>query len=557
MLNSLSIRDVVLIERLDLDFQSGLCVLTGETGAGKSILLDALGLALGQRAEARLVRNGSSQATVTAEFKLPEKHHLKEVLVEQGLDADDGVLILRRVLGTDGRSRAFVNDQPVGVSLLKRIGEDLVEIHGQFESQRLLNPARHRGLLDAFGSHASAQTKTRKTFQVFQEIVKKRIALEKEFEEAQRDEEYIRHAISELSAINPQPNEEQQLADQRSVMMHGEKIGEALRDASSILDGNRGAIENIQKSVRYLERVAEKADGQLEPIIETLMRALDEASDGSALLARTASDLDFSPGRLEEAEERLFALRAMARKHNVMVDQLADLHLEYMNKLSAVEDGSASISALREAETKARWAFVSEAKNLSEKRRVSAKKLDASVTTELEELRLGKSVFTTVIEEKPEASWDGEGADSISFQVSTNPGAPAGPINKIASGGELSRFMLALKAVLAGADSIPTLVFDEVDAGIGGAVAAAVGKRLNRLAEKFQVLVVTHSPQVAALGTHHWQVSKSETKTGVVTSVQTLDQGERQEEIARMLAGASITEEARAAAGSLLDGRGL
>ena len=555
MLQSISIRDVVLIDRLDLEFGDRLGVLTGETGAGKSILLDALGLALGQRAEARLVRQGASQASVTAEFSIEKDHPIHQILIEQGLEGEAGQLILRRVLGVDGRSRAFINDQPVGVSLLKQLGEDLVEIHGQFESQRLLNPSAHQGLLDAYGGHEEDVQKTRVAFKAYKEAVQNREKAESDMESAKLDEDFIRHAVTELEAIDPQPGEEDSLAEQRAIMMHSEKIGEGLRDAAAQLDGNRGGVEALQKSIRHLERVAEKAEGKLEPVIETLTRAIDEASDGLAMLGRVAVEMEFEPGKLEIAEERLFSLRALARKHGVSVEQLPALHQDFVNKLAAVEDGSSAILELRRLEEEARSVYESVAAALSQKRLQTAGRLDKAVTGELAALRLGKAVFMTLVEQLPTEAWGVDGADRVCFQVATNPGTLPGPINKIASGGEMSRFMLALKAVLAGADSIPTLVFDEVDAGIGGAVAAAVGDRLNKLASQFQVLVVTHSPQVAARGSSHWRVSKREQAGHTVTSVETLDNSERREEIARMLAGSQVTDEARAAADSLMMGQ--
>ncbi len=552
MLIRLSIRDVVLIERLDLSFDDGLCVLTGETGAGKSILLDALGLALGVRAESRLVRHGAARASATAVFNLPPDHPAHAQLRDQGIEVDGEDLILRRVLDSDGRSRAFVNDQPVSVGLLKSLGGALVEVHGQFESQRLLDPANHRGLLDAFGDLGEA-VETSAAHGAWRSAVAARGSLETTAETARQDEEFLRHSVNELEALDPQPGEETRLAEQRALMMNGEKLMTALAEANARLSDGDGAEDRLRGALGLVERVAGEAQGKLDEIVGGLERALAEATEASALLARLGGDFDADPAALERDEERLFGLRSLARKHGCAVDGLAALKDEMSERLAVVEDSAHRIEELRRLETQARQAYVAAAARLSEARRRATVKLDAAVARELEELRLGGAKFGTEIEALPENAWAAHGADKVTFMVATNPGAPAGPLNKIASGGELARFTLALKAVLAEADSLPTLVFDEVDAGVGGAVAAAVGERLARLGDIRQVLVVTHSPQVAARGRHHWRVSK-QAEDGVRTSVVILDNEQRREEIARMLAGANVTEEARAAATSLLAG---
>jgi DNA repair protein RecN (Recombination protein N) len=557
MLSNLSIRDVVLIDHLDLEFQPGLCALTGETGAGKSILLDALGLSLGARADARLVRQDAAQAVVTASFHVGRDHPAVTLLSAHGFGGGDDGLVLRRVLGRDGRTRAFINDQPVSVSLLRQVGDALVEIHGQFESHRLLDPVTHRDLLDAYGDLEPTASATRAAFGEWHRAADLRSRAEAELEAARRDEDFLRHALEELDAIEPRADEEEELAQRRALMMNGEKLMEALNEAGSELaggNGGRGIEESLRIAVRHLERVADRADGRLDDAVAALDRALSEVTEGQALLEKTVSDLDLDPRRLEEVEERLFALRALARKHQCAVDGLARLRGELAAKLSAMDDGAGDIVRLAREEEQARERYRATVTRLSEARAEAAARLDTAVARELGPLRLGKARFETRVEALGEKDWGEHGGDRIGFEVATNPGMPPGPLNKIASGGELSRFMLALKVALAQADPVPTLIFDEVDSGVGGAVSAAVGERLASLAASVQVLVLTHSPQVAARGGYHWRVSKSSGDLGTRTSVEVLDQTERREEIARMLAGASVTDEARAAAESLLLG---
>ncbi len=555
MLTTLSIREVVLIGRLDLSFHSGLCVLTGETGSGKSILLDALGLALGMRAEARLVRHGADQASVTAVFDLGPGHTVLETLAGYAIPGLEDGLVLRRVLGADGRSKAFINDQPVSVQLLKETGGGLVDVHGQFENQRLLNEGAHRGLLDSFGGLSAGLKKTGDAHKVWKDAAGARIRAEAEMEAARRDEEFLRHALDEITGLDPKPGEETDLARQRTLMMHGEQLVAAMNTAAEELGGDGGALRSLEAALRELERVAEKADGRLADTLDALVRAQSETTEADALL-QTAASMDLDPQSLEQAEERLFALRALARKHSTEVDNLSGVAENLAAKVRGLEDGGARLMELTKAESHARAAYGKAATVLSQGRGQAAGKLDKAVAKELKPLKLEKAKFTTVLDDLPEDAWGPEGRDKVVFQVATNPGAPAGPLGKISSGGELARFTLALKAVLAQADPVPTLVFDEVDSGVGGAVAAAVGERLAGLAGAAQVLVVTHSPQVAAKGKHHWLVSKSDADPGVLTTVDALSDEGRKEEIARMLAGAKITEEARAAADSLLEGGG-
>ena len=556
MLTTLTIRDVVLIARLDLSFGPGLSVLTGETGVGKSILLDALGLALGMRANARLVRHGADKASVAAVFEVAADHPALKVLEDRGVDVSEDSLVLRRVLGKDGRSKAFINDQPVGVQLLKEIGQFLVEVHGQFENQRLLSEATHRSLLDAYGGLGGEVSGVRGLHALWRAAVEDRQSTERDLEAARRDQDYITHALGELMDLDPKPGEELELAGQRTVMMNSEKLIGAMNAAAADLQGDAGALSRLQGALKSLAEVDGQSDGRLMETIASLTRAQSEATEADALLEGVAAGLDMDPNSLEKAEERLFALRALARKHNVEVDGLAELARDLGGQVQALEDGNARLADLVAAEAAARGKYETAADALSLARKARAEKMDRAVAGELKPLKLEKARFSTAVSDLDEDSWGPDGRDKVVFQVATNPGAPAGPLGKISSGGELARFTLALKAVLAGADPVMTLVFDEVDSGVGGAVADAVGERLEKLAGPGQVLVVTHSPQVAARGAHHWLVSKAAADPGVLTSVDILNEIDRKEEIARMLAGATVTDEARAAADSLLEGAG-
>ncbi|MBI3446076.1 MAG: DNA repair protein RecN [Magnetospirillum sp.] len=552
MLISLSIRDVVLIERLDLSFASGLSVFTGETGAGKSILLDSLGLALGARAESGLVRHGAPQASVSAEFDPPAAHPARALLAEQDLDGGDAPLVLRRVLTADGRSRAYINDQPVSVGLLRRVGDELVEIHGQFESHGLLDPTTHLGVLDAFAAQAESRAALASAWTSWREAVKARTEAEAALAKAKADEDHLRQLHEDLATLAPKPGEEAELAASRAVMMHGEKLLEAMNAAQSSLS-QKGEVEaSLRAAARALERVAEKAEGKLDPAIAALDRAAQEAAEATNLLERASAEIDLDPRHLEKVEERLFALRASARKHGLTVDELPLLQDRIGRQLAQLEGGGGDLARLARAEQAARTAYVEQARTLSKLRLKAAAELDRAVAAELPPLKLDKARFQTRVSQLEESQWGPSGLDAIGFEVATNPGSPPGPLGKIASGGELSRFMLALKVVLARISSTPSIVFDEVDSGIGGAVAAAVGDRLARLAEGLQILVVTHSPQVAARGTHHFRVAKAEAAGKVTTGVEPLPPEARREEVARMLSGETITDHARAAADALM-----
>ncbi|TBR27609.1 MAG: DNA repair protein RecN, partial [Reyranella sp.] len=547
MLATLSIRDFVLIEKLDLDFAhgGGLGALTGETGAGKSILIDALGLALGARAESGVVRRGAAQASIAASFDLPREHPARSVLAEQGLDEED-VLTLRRMIGADGRGRAFVNDQPASVALLRRLGDTLVEIQGQMEQHGLLDMATHRASLDSFAGLEKQAVAVASAWATWRGAEQAHADAQATAEAARRDEEFLRHAVKELNALAPKADDEEILAGERALMRAGSALGEAVTQALAELEQGRGAVASLRTAHRLVERNADKAAGRLDAPLAALDRALSETMEAQAQLEMARDTLEFDPARLEKIEERLFALRALARKHNVAVAGLAELAEKFSAQLAALDDGEAGLKKLAAAAKAARAAYVTVAEAQAAARRKGAAKLDKAVAAELAPLKLERARFVTEVAAVPEAEWSAAGTDRVQFTVSTNPGAPPSPIAKIASGGELSRFLLALKVCLAKAGDAPTIVFDEVDSGIGGATAAAVGERLRRLAKDVQVLVVTHSPQVAAVADRHWLIRKTTTRTAASTDVVALDAKGRREEIARMLSGAEVTVEARA-----------
>ena len=559
MLSALSIRDVVLIERLDLSFGSGLTVLTGETGAGKSILLDSLGLALGGRTDAGLVRSGAAQASVTACFAPRPGHPALTLLTEQGLAADDEI-VLRRIVARDGRSRAFVNDQPVSVSLLRQAGALLVEVQAQHEQIGLTDPAAHHVLLDAFGVPAALREDVRNTWAVWHGVLTELGAARAAREGAARDEEWLRHAVEELAMLAPQDGEEDHLAAARLQLQQGERRAEAISAAlSELAPRDRrgpGPAAALRAASRALQRLVSTplpdAANPAAPAIAALERAEEAVAEAETLLARLSADAEMDPQSLEQVEERLFALRAAARKHAVAVAELPDLLDRLRARLAALEDGEASIAALEGAASEARARYVAAAEALSAGRRAAAARLDRAVAKELPPLRLEKARFHARVAAVAEEEWGAGGADAVRFLIAANPGQDLGPLARAASGGELSRLMLALKVVLAAGSPVPTLVFDEIDADVGGATAAAVGERLARVAERVQVLVVTHSPQVAARGASHLRVAKQAARGRTATLVDELSASARREEIARMLAGERITEAARAAADVLL-----
>ncbi|MGN6279498.1 MAG: DNA repair protein RecN [Sphingomonas sp.] len=551
MLTALSIRDVVLIEALDLDFHAGLGVLTGETGAGKSILLDALGLALGARGDSGLVRAGAPQATVTASFDPPADHDALAMLADNGLEIEPGEpLIVRRIVKADGGSRGFVNDQPVSAAMLRDLGGTLVEIHGQHDDRGLLDAHGHRALLDAFAGADTASVG--EAWRALQDAAASLAAARAEQDEADRDREWLEHAVAELTALAPQPGEEDELAERRAAMQRGEKIAGDLQAIADLLDGSDGGLARLRQAARILERVS----GDHEALAEALAaidRAIIEGAQAQDQIDLAANALAFDPARLDADEARLFELRAMARKHRVQTDDLAALADQLAARLERLTSGAEGIAALEAKASAARDAYVVAADRLSAARQGAAGRLDAAVAGELAPLKLDAAQFRTVIEPLPESQWSAAGRDRVVFEIATNPGAPFGPLAKIASGGELSRFILALKVALAAEGGASTMIFDEIDRGVGGAVASAIGERLARLAQSAQVLVVTHSPQVAARGAQHLLIAKRHdgvvTRTGVVA----LDDSDRREEIARMLSGATITDEARAQAERLLE----
>jgi DNA repair protein RecN (Recombination protein N) len=553
MLLALTIRDVVLIDRLALAFRPGLCVLTGETGAGKSILLDALGLALGRRADAALVRPGAEQAAVSAEFVVNANHPATAILAGAGIAPDlAGTVILRRVLSADGRSRAFVNDEPASIALLRELGDSLVEIQGQGEQHGLLDPTTHRELLDALSGGDTAGLA--RAWGAWREARERAAEAMRALAAGRAEEDLLRHEHAELDALNPEADEEDRLAARRVLLQNAERLGETIGDAIGEIDGEGGALQALARALRRLTRAADRAQGLLDSAVAAAERAAAETEEALAALTGAARALELEPSVLEQVEERLFALRALARKHSVAVTDLPLLRETIAARLATIDAGAKDAAQWDRQAAERRDAFSAATASVTKARERAAKKLDAAVAVELRPLRLDKARFRTVLTPLAEPDWGEHGTERVHFEVATNPGAPFGPLARIASGGELSRFMLGLKLVLAAVSSVPTLIFDEVDSGIGGAVAAAVGERLQRLGASLQVLVVTHSPQVAARGAHHWRVAKLEAPKSAVTRVEELDPDTRQEEIARMLSGSTITAEARAAAKSLIAG---
>ena len=550
MLTRLSIRDIVLIDRLDIDFASGLSVLTGETGAGKSILLDAFALALGARGDAGLVRAGAEQGQVTAAFDVPTDHPARALLTANDIPAEDE-LIMRRVQLADGRTRAFVNDQPVGVQMLRGLGGALVEIHGQHDERALVDAATHRALLDAFGGLDAQVTEIGRLWHERRQAETALIEHQSEVERAQREAEFLRHAVAELGKLAPEAGEETALAERRTLMMQGEKVAADLRDALDAVTGSASPVPGLAAAVRRLERRQGQAPTLVEPAVKAFDVALTALDEARSDLERALAAADHDPAELERIEERLFALRAAGRKYNVPVDDLAALGARYAADLDLIDAGAQRLAQLTEAAREADARFAAAAAALAQARRRVATRLDKAVNAELVPLRLERARFSTNSESVEPGP---TGTDRIEFWVQTNPGTRPGPLMKIASGGELGRFLLALKVVLAGRGSAPTLVFDEIDTGVGGAVADAIGVRLARLGQRVQALAVTHAPQVAARAQHHYLITKDALDKGkrVATRVSELAADRRREEIARMLAGAEITAEARAAAERLM-----
>lgn len=555
MLAALSIRDIVLIDKLDLEFGPGLSVLTGETGAGKSILLDAFSLAIGGRGDASLVRRGASQGQVTAVFELRNDHPVFALLAENGIGVEDA-LILRRQQGADGRSRAFINDTNVSVQLLRQVGQALVEIHGQHDDRALIDPVGHRDLVDAFGGLSADAARLSDAYQEWQRAQAERDCHQSELASARANQDYLSHAVEELRQLDPQPGEEEALASRRQVMMQAEKFAAELSEAIDALSGEGTSGARLAAALRRIERQAAMAPALLGSVAEALERVLAETDTARAKLEEALAGASFEPKELELAEERLFGLRALARKHKVPVEDLPNLLQRLDAELAALDMSMERADELAKAADGARKDYEAQALSLSKARKQAAKRLDKEVAGELAPLKLEKASFITNIETVEPASGGPGGIDRIAFFVRTNPGTEPGPLMKVASGGELARFILALKVVLAARGSAPTLVFDEVDAGVGGATAAAVGERLARLGADVQVLAVTHAPQVAAVANGHLLIAKEPVRgpggEAMTTRVAVLEGEHRREEIARMLAGQTITEEARKAAERLM-----
>jgi DNA repair protein RecN (Recombination protein N) len=555
MLARLSIRDIVLIERLDIEFSRGLAVLTGETGAGKSILLDAFALALGGRGDAGLVRHGVEQGQVTAVFDLAKGHPALAILKDNGFDDDSGEMILRRVQLADGRTRAFINDQAISVQTMKAVGAALVEIHGQHDERALVDAATHRRLLDAFAGLEKDVTALETLWDARKTAYAALETHRANMERAARDADYLRHAADELKKLNPKDGEESKLAERRTGMMQGEKIAADLREAQEAVSGHHSPISSLAAAVRRLERRAGSSPSLVEPAVKAIDVAINALEEADQHLAAALIAADFDPSELERIEERLFALRGAARKYSTPVDGLAALAAKYFADVATIDAGAGQLKGLETAASEADKKYSAAATKLSAARIKSAEKLNKAVIAELGPLKLERAKFITQVDS--DAATPGpHGIDRVEFWVQTNPGTRPGPMMKVASGGELSRFLLALKVVLSDKGSAPTLVFDEIDTGVGGAVADAIGARLARLAGKVQVMAVTHAPQVAARADQHLLISKDALDKGkrVATRVNTLAEDHRREEIARMLAGAEITAEARAAAERLLKG---
>lgn len=553
MLKSLSIRNLVLIDKLDLDLQNGFTVLSGETGAGKSILLDALGLVCGQRAEVGMIRQGCDKLSVCGCFELTGKNkELEELCSEHGLDYVNEVII-SRILTQDGRGKIFFNDQPITLKLLKEIGACLVETHGQYDNQGLLDQSTHLKVLDAYGAYGDSVSELQKSFEIYKEAHNNRVKAEENLENLRLEEENLRHWVQEFSVVKPRKDEPAELERKRREMMNAEKISENLSAAYNALNIHgvsvKDALRQAQSAVAKVNNLTENKFSEIYEILDT---ALVNAMEAGEEIENAMQEVNINQNDINSVEERLFLLKDLARKHHTEVENLPEVWQEMEEKLNDFEKGAGDLSELQEIENRTREAYIRKCQIVHEERVAAAARLDAGMKKELPDLKMEKACFKTQITQKDERNWNENGCDDVMFLVSTNPGTPFGPLNKIASGGELARFMLALKVNLRKSSQTETMVFDEVDSGIGGATAQAVGEKLARLGEKLQILVVTHSPQVAAQGKYHYKVEKKTVGEGTVTIVKELDAAAKKEEIARMLAGEVISDEARAAAKVLI-----
>lgn len=551
MLKSLSIRNVVLIDKLDLDFRNGFSVLSGETGAGKSILLDSVGLLLGKRAEIGMIRSGCDKLSVCGSFEIVDKKgELAALCAEYDLDFDNEIII-KRTLNQDGKGKIFFNDQPITQKLLKEIGGYLVEIHGQFDNQGLLNPATHLSVLDNYGNYPDKIAAMKNTFGVYKKAKSERAAAEEKIRQAKNEEENLRHWVDEFQKIKPQANEQEELEQKRQQMMNAEKILENL-DAAYRAMSQGGVQSSLRQAQAAIARVNSLLNGKFDNIYDLLDTALVNADEASEEIEAASNEVSLNQNELDAVEERLFSLKALARKHNSTVEELPQVWVQMEEDLQNLASGEENIENLRKLETAAYNDYVKKATEVSQARLATALKLDAKIQAELPDLKMDKARFMTQVSDKPENLWNENGRDEVCFMVSTNPNTPYGSLSKIASGGELARFMLALKVNLAQSSQVETMIFDEVDTGIGGATAQAVGEKLAKLGEKVQVLVVTHSPQVAAQSKYHYKVEKTTMDNVTTTTLRELSINEKTEEVARMLSGEQITNEARAAAKVLI-----
>ena len=551
MLKSLSIRNVVLIDKLDLDFQNGFSVLSGETGAGKSILLDSVGLLLGKRAEIGMIRSGCDKLSVCGNFEIADKKgELAALCAEYDLDFDHEIII-KRTLNQDGKGKIFFNDQPITQKLLKEIGSYLVEIHGQFDNQGLLNPATHLSVLDNYGAYPEKITAMKATFAVYKKAKDERVNAEEKIAKAKADEENLRHWVDEFQKLQPRENEQEELEEKRRQMMNAEKILENLDSAYKALSQS-GVQSALRQAQAAISRVNALLSGKFDNIYTLLDTALVNADEASEEIETASNEVSLNQNELDAVEERLFALKALARKHSTTVEELPLVWRQMEESLQTMERGEENIENLRKLEEAAYKDYVKKATEVSQARLAAALRLDGKIQAELPDLKMEKARFMTQISTKPESQWNETGRDEVCFMVSTNPNTPYGSISKIASGGELARFMLALKVNLAQSSQVETMIFDEVDTGIGGATAQAVGEKLAKLGEQVQVLVVTHSPQVAAQSKYHYKVEKTTVDNVTTTSLRELSAAEKTEEVARMLSGEHITDEARAAAKVLI-----